>query len=866
MSRAVLASFAFALVACSPGTETKSQPGPSPATRPATQLGEPATSEPAEAQGRVVEPEFGYQTPPPEVQKIVEAPGTPRVSLSSDGRTMLMAEAPRLPDIAVLAEPMLGLAGERINPRTNERRRTRFYTQLSLIDVETAERREVTGLPEGAQLSAGDWSPNGKSIALTNTVEAGVELWLVEVESAKARRLLGPELNATFGTGITWLSGSDELIVSRIPVSRGPAPIASPVAQGPLVDETSGRSATNRTYRDLLETPLDDALFAHHFSSELVVVGLDGKTRALADSAGDLGGVGVFADVDPSPDGQWLLVERLVDPFSHSVPWYRFPHRYELWPLSSDAGSAPVVFAELPAAEEVPIQGVPTGPRALGWQPLEPATLIWAEALDGGDPRAEAEHRDRLLRLAGPFTGKSAHEQGEEFTRLTHRYSGRNWLDQPGRYLVREYDRDRKWITTHLREMPKAGQAPGPGRVFFDRSIHDVYADPGDFVMHNRPDDTWVVRVEGEGEDAAVFLDGAGASPEGDRPFLDRLALAEGAEPERLFEAPKEGWASFSGFVGDGVETMVVRREGPHDPPDWFREGVGKPEDAVALTELPHPHPELDGMGKELLTYERGDGVPLNATLYTPPGFVPGESEPLPMIIWAYPREYVDKDTAGQVRAAPTRFTRLGGTSATMFLTQGYAVMFAAMPVVGDPETMNDTLLEQLELGAKAAIDEAVKRGVADRERVGVGGHSYGAFMVANLLAHTDLFKAGIARSGAYNRSLTPFGFQSERRTLWDATEAYVEVSPLFAAASLDEPILLIHGEIDDNSGTFPIQTQRLFHALQGLGGTSRKVVLPHEAHGYRARESVLHTLWESFEWFDRHVKGAKVDPGASAN
>jgi dipeptidyl aminopeptidase/acylaminoacyl peptidase len=830
------------LLACQ-GSRAEPETGPTAPEQPVT-IEAVAPAEPA----MVVSPALRYQLPPPDVREIVEAPPTPTVSLSSDGRTMLLADHPALPGIEVLAEPMHGLAGERINPRTNERRRTVFYERLTLVDVANGQRREVGRLPDSARLGAPNWAPDGRHVAFTHTTHDHVEAWVLDVARGEARRLLAEPLNATFGAGMRWLSGSERMLVSLVPSGRGPAPIESPIAGGPLIDETSGRAATNRTYQDLLETPLDDALFDYYFGSELAIVQIDGTLTKL-------GGVGVYASLSSSPDGRWLLVERLLPPYSRIVPWSSFAHRIELWSLS-DPSAPPIVLAELPAAEEVPIQGVPTGPRGVYWQPLVPATLIWAEALDGGDPRREVEHRDRLLRLAAPFEGKRL-DDGQVFTRLEHRYGGIRWLQQPGRYLISEYDRDRKWSTTYLRELPERELPPAHaeslGRVLFDRSIHDSYNDPGSPVTINLPDDTWVVRIEGEGDEAALFLDGEGATPDGDRPFLDRLALAPDSKPERLFESPADSWASFASFVGD-TNTLVLRREGPHDPPDWFRHTLAD-DQSVALTELPHPHPELDGMDKQLLTYERADGVPLSATLYTPPGFDRESGERLPLVIWAYPLEYLDASTAGQVRAAPTRFTRLGGTSATMFLTQGYAVMLASMPVVGDPETMNDTLLEQLEQAAEAAIDEAVAVGVADRGRVGVAGHSYGAFMVANLLAHTDLFKAGIARSGAYNRSFTPFGFQSERRTLWEAPEAYVEVSPLFAAAELDEPILLVHGEIDDNPGTYPMQTRRLFHALQGLGGTARMVILPHESHGYQARESVLHLLYESFRWFDLHVK-----------
>ena len=831
------------------------EPARTPEVTPTPSPSAPDLTPPPVSSPEPVAPKLRYQTPSPEVVAVVDAAPTPHVSLAPDGRTLLLADEPAQPSLAQVASPFLGIAGERLTPATNERHRTSFTTGLRLVDVASGTTRALSGLPATPRLSFPDWSPDGRKLAFTHTADDHVELWIAEVESGVARKLIERPLNASFDDGLSWLSGSERLLVRLIPSDRGPAPVGPEVAMGPLVDETSGRQATNRTYQDLLATPLDDARFTHYFTAELAIVGLDGAITPLGRGPEARG---VFASLDPSPDGRWLLVERSVEPYSHQVPWYWFASKVELWSLT-DPGAALRVLAERPVAEEVPIEGVRTGPRGFEWQPLAGAALVWAEALDGGDPRtpiAADGHRDRLLRLE-IGAGELALADAQELTRTRHRYRDLAWLEQPGRYFVSEYDRDRRWRTTHLREVGD----PGPGRVVFDRSIHDAYADPGQPVYRNLADDTWVVRVDGDGDAAVVYLDGDGASPTGDRPFLDRVALAAlgpgGGTAERLFEAPEDGWANVLGFAGDSA-TVVVRREAPDDPPDWFRVTLADGE-ATPLTELPHPHPSLTGMQQRLLTYRRRDGVPLSATLYTPPGYAPERDGPLPVMIWAYPREYLDADTAGQVRATPTRFTRVGGTSPTLLLLDGYAVVYAAMPVVGDPETMNDRLIEQLVMSAEAAIDAVVEAGVGDRERVAIGGHSYGAFMVANLLAHTDLFKAGVARSGAYNRSLTPFGFQSERRTLWEAPEAYVRVSPLFAADRIDEPILLIHGELDDNSGTFPIQTRRLFHALAGLGGIARMVVLPHEAHGYRARESVLHVDWETSTWLAKHLSGGSA-------
>ena len=763
---------------------------------------------------------------------IVDAAPTPRVSMDPGGTRMAVAHYPALPSMALLAAPMHRLAGVRIDPRAHARRTTRLYDRIEVRATDGGAAVEVK-LPAGGGLSAPTWSPDGRHLAFTRRGETGgLELWVADARTGEARRLTERSINGVMG-GLRWMPGSDAILANLVPAGLGPAPKASPVPAGPAVQETAGRKATNRTYQDLLKNAHDDALFEHFARSELALVGLDGKTRVLP-------GVDMYSAVSPAPDGRHVRVERVNRPFSRSVPLRRFPRTVEVWDLQ---GGAPVTIADLPAAEEVPIGGVPTGPRALRWQPGEAATLVWVEALDGGDPNTEAPARDRLMRRAMDEGGDAV-----EFARIEHRFRDLQWLEGSQRYLVTDYDRDRRWTRTELRDLAQ----PDARRVLFDRSIHDRYGDPGEPVMRRGKDGTWAVRVD----DDAIFLSGMGASKAGDRPFLDRLPLQEGAKATRLFHSPPGSYARFVDFAGDSTDALVLWQESPTAPPNYFVSTLGPEATTRAVTDFPHPHPQISGIEKQLLTYTRADGVPLSGTLYLPADRAEGER--LPLLVWAYPREYTDPKTAGQVRAAPTRFTRLRGTSPLLFLTQGYAVLDgAAMPVVGDPKNMNDTLIPQLVDAAAAAIDAAAKTGAVDSERVAVAGHSYGAFMTANLLAHSDLFRAGIARSGAYNRTLTPFGFQSERRTLWEAPAAYEQVSPLFHADKINEPLLMIHGEVDNNSGTFPLQSRRLFHAMKGLGGTARLVMLPNESHGYRGRASVLHVLAESLGWLDRHVKGA---------
>ncbi|MEM4251748.1 MAG: prolyl oligopeptidase family serine peptidase, partial [Candidatus Bathyarchaeia archaeon] len=492
-----------------------------------------------------------------------------------------------------------------------------------------------------------------------------------------------------------------------------------------------------------------------------------------------------------------------------------------------------------PLVEELPLGfgAVVTGPRGYSWRPDRPATLTWIEAQDGGDPKQEAPIRDRVWQLDAPFTGEKC-----EIAALEMRFAGLIWSED-GLALISEFE----WKTRRQRTWTlRPGAEP---RKLFDRLTEDRYSNPGSPVMKQTAYGTSVM----DSTDSYIYMIGAGASPEGDRPFLDRLNLETG-KTERLWRSEAPYYEYPIALTGNG--RVLTSRESVSEPPNYYERDL-KTGSLRPLTSFPHPTPQLKGVHKELITYKRKDGVQLTGTLYLPPGYKK-EQGPLPVVMWAYPKEFKTTEAASQVSDSPYRFVRISYGDALFLLTQGYAVVDdPSFPIVGEGEKEpNDSYIEQLVASAEAAIDELVRRGVGDRNRVAVGGHSYGAFMTANLLAHSRLFRAGIARSGAYNRTLTPFGFQSEERTLWQAPETYVRMSPFMYAEQIKDPILLIHGEMDNNPGTYPVQSERFYQALKGLGGTVRYVVLPNEAHSYRARESVLHTLWEMTEWLERYVKG----------
>jgi dipeptidyl aminopeptidase/acylaminoacyl peptidase len=779
-----------------------------------------------------------YRMPPKDVVAILDAPPPPLVLTSPARDAILLVDVQAYPSIAVLAEPVLRLAGVRIDPRIGSRQRTTQFTGLSIQALDNSPARRIA-LPEGASIHAPVWSHDGKKIAFARDLENGVELWIADAASGRAKPMPDARQNDVLADTITWLSDNRHILAVLVPENRGPAPAAPKAPIGPNVQESSGRMSQMATFQDLLASPHDEDLFQHFGTGQ--VARIDTQTGAIE----RIGPAGLITDAEPSPDEKYLLVSTVRRPFSYRVPFVYFTRKTEVWDAS---GRAVATAADLPISDDVPRQGVPNGPRALHWQPLHDARLLWTEALDGGDPRVKVPERDKVMALEAPFMGKPA-----EVMRVKHRFTNFAWLPARDQALATELDRDRRWRTTALVDLTKPKESR---RVLFDLSANDAYNNPGSPVTVTRPDGVSMILQDGD----SIYLAGEGASPEGSRPFLDKMNLVTG-EKTRLFQCRELTHESALCFVGDSRSTILVRHETKTEPPNDFTLDL-KSGKWTKLTDFRDPAPELTGLKKELITYRRDDGVPLSGTLYLPPGYKDGTR--LPLFVWAYPLEYSDPGTAGQVRTSPHTFTRLAGPSPLLFLTQGYAVLDnATMPVVGDPETMNDTYVEQISASARAAIQELDRRGVIDPKRVGVGGHSYGAFMTANLLAHTDIFAAGIARSGAYNRSLTPFGFQSERRSYWEATDLYTKMSPFTFAQKINEPILLIHGEADNNPGTFPIQSERLFQAVKGNGGTARLVMLPHESHGYRARESVLHVLAEMFDWADRYVKN-RADSAAS--
>lgn len=778
-----------------------------------------------------------YRDPPAAIAAILDAKPTPSLSLSPRRDWFVLSDRRGLPSIAEVAEPHLKLAGSRINPNTNGAASTGGFEGFTLQRVRGGEQRPVQ-VPAGGRLSSPGWSPDGTRFVFTQTTDAGIALYLGDTTGA-VRQLHPATLNGAHGAPCQWLDHGTELLCAAIPAGRGAAPQPPAAPTGPAIQESEGRSAPERTYQDLLTSPFDEALFAHYFTTQNVIVGIDGRITPL-------GAPGLTLSVNPSPDAQWFIVTTYREPFSYQVPWSRFPSRTALWDRS---GREVRLLKDVPAVEVMPIArgAVLPGARSWRWHGNAPATLLWTEALDNGDPAVTVPKRDRVVMLAAPFTGSPVTLAETEW-----RAGGITWGRDDFALLSESWAPSRT-SRTWIIDPSRPGSAP---RLLWERSQDDRYGDPGSPVMMQTSDGRSLLHFSRDGK--SLWLTGAGASPEGDRPFLDRLDVATG-RTTRLWQSTAPAYETIVAALDADRGTWLTRRESKTEPPDYWQRDVILRRAPMRLTETPDPAPAFAAVTSQMLTYLRDDGVRLSGQLYLPPGYDRERDGPLPFLLWVYPAEFATAEAASQVRGSPYRFTRPGGASHLFLLTQGYGILDnPTFPIVGEGDTPNDTYVQQLESSARAAIDTLVAMGVADRDRIAVGGHSYGAFTTANLLAHTRLFKAGIARSGAYNRTLTPFGFQNERRTYWEAEPVYRAMSPFTFANQIKDPILFIHGTDDNNSGTFPVQSERMYAAVKGHGGTARLVMLPHESHGYAARESIGQTVAEMLEWLDRHLKGSR--------
>lgn len=785
--------------------------------------------------GNIALAETRYAKPSPALAGLLEAKTTPALFVNPDRTLLLAAEEQALPGIAELAQPELRLAGLRINPRNFGPSRSRDYVALSLIAVDSGKSYPVIGFPAEAKLRDISFSPNGRYVATVVAGEAAQHLWLIDVASRSAKRLGKGSLSSVFGTSYRWLPNSSGLLVLFAAHAGKSAPAAPLAPTGPIVQETSKAKAPERTYQDLLQNPYDESLFAFYATTQLARLDLRGKQTLL-------GLPHMVTDIEISPNGSYALVTSLHQPFSYLSLYDRFPQLTEVLDLKTNT-TRTLVDLPLVKSMSTDFDAVRPGPRNIAFRPDKPAEIYWTEALDGGDPAINTPFRDKLVSCAVPCKALP-HTLAEVDLRLR----GVTWSASGFALLSGSRWKDRKEKLWYLPATQPASLA-----LVYERSSEDRYNDPGSPMTKANATGHHVLETDASSD--GLYFVGDGASDEGDRPFLDYFSLST-RQTKRLFRSQTPFYERPALLLGASASSLLFRREGVDTQPNYFVRDLASSSERQ-LTAFPHPSPQLNGLHKEIVRYKRADGVALSATLYLPPGYDKSRDGALPFVLWAYPQEFKTAAAAGQISDSPYRFSRVSPHSPLLFLAAGYGVLDdPAMPIIGEGTIEpNDTYVDQLSSSAKAAVDFLVQSGYGKPGALAIGGHSYGAFMTANLLAHTDLFACGIARSGAYNRTLTPFGFQSEERHFWLAKETYMTMSPFANAEKINEPLLLIHGSADNNTGTFPMQSERLFSAIKGLGGTAKLVLLPHESHGYRARESLLHMAAEMEAWLKAHVK-----------
>ncbi|MFC3562129.1 alpha/beta hydrolase family protein [Pedobacter jamesrossensis] len=778
-----------------------------------------------------------YQTPPKEIADLLLAKPTPGVSIDDKAEWILFSERNSYPSVEELAMPEYRIAGLRLNPNNYSPSRITYINNFSLKNIKTDKTFPVSGLPTPLYASNISWNPSQNKIAFTNTTQKGVDLYIIDLVSKKATKTNKTFLNVVLGSGLTWLN-DNTIIYRAVTKPASAAPVKPLMPKGPTVQQNLGKAAPSPTYQDLIKSPFDEQLFEFYGTSQLV------KNTAGVETP--IGKPAIYSSVSLSPDKSFMLTETIRKPFSYLVTARGFPTTVTITDL---AGKTVKVLAELPSAE-----GTPSGydntqnvVRGFDWRDDQPATIVWSKPLDSGLIKKNVPFHDAVYALSAPFTGAE-----KELFKTKTRYRGVQW-GNANLALVMEGLRSKQTNTVSV-----YNPTTGTLEELYSRNQTDAYGNPGTPVTTKNKYGRSVIHTVDNGT-KLLMNNTVGSSDKGDLPFLAKFDLA--TKKNDIIWRSAEGTFEYVSDVIDADKlVLLTRKESQKLVPNYYIKNLVLRMADRPVTAFANPYPSLDGITKEKISYKRADGVDLTGDLYLPKGYNKEKDGALPAIIWAYPREFNSAADAAQIRGSKDKFTAIAWGSPIYWVTRGYAVLDnAEMPIVAkDGKKPNDTFVDQLSLNAEAAINKLSDLGVGDRKRMAVGGHSYGAFMTANLLAHTNLFAAGIARSGAYNRTLTPFGFQNEERTYWEVPQLYYEMSPFSYADKIKTPLLLIHGDSDDNTGTYPINSERLFAAIKGLGGTVRFVFMPFEAHGYRGKENILHVLWEQDQWLEKYVKNKK--------
>jgi dipeptidyl aminopeptidase/acylaminoacyl peptidase len=780
---------------------------------------------------------LSYQQPPKSILDLALSERAPSVSMDSKKQFLLLSYRNTYKNLAELSQQEMRLAGLRINPVTNITSALTYINNLKLRKVSDSTEVQVKGLPSNALISNLSWSPNEKKIAFTNTTLKGVELWVIDVPTYQAKKITNDNLNANMGSPFEWFKDSENLLIRVLPKNRPALLDASKdLPTGAIISNADGSVSQNRTYADLLKNRNDELNFENVISSELHKISLKGQSSLFKKSD-------MYVGESFSPDGKYLMISTIQKPFSYVVPLNRFPSKTIVTDLS---GKLVKVVNEVPLNEVLPkgFSATRQGKRSMDWRADKPASLSYVMALDGGDPANKVDFRDEVFQWNAPFD-----QAPISLVKTAQRYAGILWGNDTTA-IINESWYDTRNAKTFIFNPSNSSQAP---RLISDRNSQDIYADPGRFETERNQYNRRVLAINNN----HAYLIGAGFSKKGQFPFIDEIDMTS-LQKNRLYQSSYTDKIENIQSIEDlAAGKVLVQIQSKSEYPNFYFRNIKNEGQLTPITTFANPYAALAEVHKEVIKYKRKDGVELSGTLYLPLGYDQTKKEKLPLLIWAYPREFKDKDSAGQSTQNPNAFTAPNYGSFVYWVTRGYAVLDdAAFPIVGEGSTEpNDNFIPQLVDNAQAAIDAVDALGFIDRTKVAVGGHSYGAFMTANLLTHSNLFACGIARSGAYNRTLTPFGFQSEQRNYWEASDVYTKMSPFMNASKMKTPMLLVHGEADNNPGTFTLQTERYFQALKGLGAPARMVILPKESHGYAAKENILHLLWEQDQFLEKCLK-----------
>ena len=776
-----------------------------------------------------------YQKPAKEVADLLLAPPTPTISIDGKAQYMLVMERSFYPTVEELGQPEFKIAGIRINPNNFSLSRQNFIKQLSLKNLVTGKMISIAGLPNNLSALNPTWNPSENKIAFYNVTATAVDVWVIDIKTSTCSKINKNAANIVLSSSLIWLD--DATVLYKINTHTAAQMSKKPITpKGPTIQESLGKVAPSVTYQDLIKSPYDEYAFEYLATAQLV------KNNAGVETK--IGAPAIISSIDLSPDKKYFLTRTINKPFSYLVTVYGFATTVNVTDLN---GKIVKTIADLASAETTPsgYDNVQNVARAFDWKDDEAATIIYALPLDSGIMKKNVPFHDVVMALAAPFTGSP-----KELFKTTTRYSRTVWgieqialvtemLRSKQQYKVSRYDASNNSLTT-----------------LYQGNMTDAYNNPGTPVTTKNKYNRDVIAMTNNGQ-SILMNNITGASPKGDLPYLASFDLTTKANTI-LWRCSEDNYEMVMEVLDINNLKVITRRETEKEVPNYYIRSI-KDNSKSAITNFTNPYTSMEGVTKEKIKYKRKDGVDLTGDLYLPKGYDKVKDGPLPTLIWAYPREFTNAADASQIRGNQHKFTLLGWGSPVFYVTQGYAIFDnAEMPIVASApdKKPNDDFVNQLILNATAAIDKLVDLGVGDRSKMAVGGHSYGAFMTVNLLAHCNLFKAGIARSGAYNRTLTPFGFQNEERTFWQAKDLYLSMSPFAFADKIKTPLLMTHGEMDDNTGTYPINSERLYAAIKGHGGTARFVYLPYEAHGYKGKENVLHLLWEQGRWLDKYLKG----------